>query len=102
MRHAVQQRGGHFRVAEYLWPFAEVQVCRYDQRNLFVELGYGVKKQLSAVAREGKIAQLVQNQAVVAEHLTNGSTGVTRLFFSFKLVHKVVARHVKMTHQNGK
>ncbi len=64
MRQAVEQRGGHFRVAKDRGPFAESEVGRDDDRGLLVEPADQVEEQLAAGLREGQIAELVEDDEV--------------------------------------
>ena len=48
VRDAVEQRGGHFRIAEDGGPLAEGQVGGDDDRGLLVELADEVEQQLPA------------------------------------------------------
>ena len=89
MCYTVQEGGGHFGVAEDLRPLPEGQVGGYDQRHLFVKLGHRMEQQLTAVAGERKIPQFVQDQAVVAEHVTDEASAFAGLLFPFEFVHKV-------------
>ena len=88
MCYTVQEGGGHFGVAEDLRPLPEVQICRYDQRHLFVKLGHRMEQQLTAVAREGKMPKFVQEEAVVTKHVPDDPAAFFGLFFPFQFVDK--------------
>lgn len=69
MGDAVEQGGGHFRIAEHGYPFAEGEVGRDDQRGLFIELADQVKQQRTSRCREGQIAQLIKNHGIEQHQL---------------------------------
>lgn len=64
MRQTVEERGGHFRVAEDGWPFAKRQVGCHDDRGSLVELADQVEQELAAGLGERKIAEFVEDQEV--------------------------------------
>ena len=51
----IEQRSGHFGIAEDARPFAEGEICRDDDRRTLVEAADGVEQQLSAELGEGQI-----------------------------------------------
>ena len=69
MREAVQESGGHLRVAENAWPFAESEIGGDDDRGAFVETADHVEQELSAGLREGEIAKLVEDDEVEAREI---------------------------------
>src|SRR5215831_2807968 len=66
MSEAVEQRGGHFWIAEHAWPFAEGEVGGDDDRGTLVETADQVEQQLPARLREGEIAEFVEDHEVEA------------------------------------
>jgi hypothetical protein len=61
---AVEQRCGHFGIAEDARPFAEGEICRDDDRRAFVEAADSVEQQLPADLGEGQITELVKDDEV--------------------------------------
>src|SRR5271166_4397651 len=64
MRQAVEQRGGHFGVAEDAGPFSEGEIGRDDNRCPLVEATDQMEQELSTGLCEGQIAQLVKDDEV--------------------------------------
>jgi hypothetical protein len=69
VREAVQQGGGHFRIAEDARPFAEGEIGGDDDRGAFVETADQVEQKLSTGLREGEIAKLVEDDEVEAREI---------------------------------
>ena len=61
MGEAVEQRRGHFRVAEDGRPFAEAQVRRNDDAGALVELAEQMEEQRPSGDAEWQIAELVED-----------------------------------------
>jgi len=66
MRQPVEQRRGHFGIAEDAGPFAKGEVGRDDDGCAFVETADEVEQKLPAGLSEGQIAQLVEDYEVEA------------------------------------
>ena len=66
MGEAVEERGGHLRIAEHARPFAEGEVGRDDDRGALIETADQVEQQLPARLREGEIAEFVEDHEVEA------------------------------------
>src|SRR3546814_4583740 len=64
MGEPIEQRGGHFGIAEHGRPFAERQVGGDDDRGVFVKSAEEMEQQLPASAGERLIAPLVAAQEV--------------------------------------
>ena len=73
---AVEQRGGHFGVAEYRGPFAECQIGGDDHRGLFVELAHQVEQQLASGTGERQIAQFIEHDEFDAAELGRKCAGL--------------------------
>jgi hypothetical protein len=56
---AIEQRGGHLRVAEHLGPLGEVQVGRDHHARMLVELREQVEQQSASGLAEGQVSELV-------------------------------------------
>ena len=85
----VEQSGGHLRVAEDGWPFAERQVGRDDDRGPFVELADKVEQELAAGLGEREIAEFVQDQEVEAGDQVGGPALAFSAGFRVELVDQI-------------
>ena len=63
MGQAVEQRSGHFGVAEHAWPFAECQIGDDDGGSL-VEPADEVEQELTAGLCERQISQFVERFSI--------------------------------------
>ena len=86
---AVEQRGGHLRVAEDRGPFAKGEIGRNDDRGPLVELADQVEQELTAGLGEGEIAELVEDQEVEAGDQIGGPALSFGPGFGVELVHEV-------------
>ncbi len=68
MGEAVEQRGGHFRIAEHARPFAEGEIGGDDDRSSLVEPADEIQ-QLPAGLSEGEIAEFVEDDEVEAREV---------------------------------
>jgi len=66
MGEAVEERGGHLRVAEDAGPFAEGEVCGDDDGCALVETADQMEEELAAGLGEGQVAEFVEDQEVEA------------------------------------
>jgi hypothetical protein len=64
---AVQHGGGHFGVAKYLRPVGKGEICGDEERGVFVELADEVEQQLAAGLAEWQIAQLINDDDIIAQ-----------------------------------
>src|SRR3546814_13854765 len=62
MGEPIEQRGGHFGIAEHGRPFAERQVGGDDDRGVFVKSADEMEQQLPASAGERQIDRFVEEQ----------------------------------------
>src|SRR4051812_26151269 len=70
MREAVEECGGHLRVAsEHARPLAEGEVRGYHDGGLLIEAADQVEQELPAGLGEGQIAELVQHDEVHAREV---------------------------------
>jgi len=60
----VEQRGGHFGIAENARPFAEGEISVDDDRGAFLELRDQMEEQLAAGLGEGQISEFVEHDEV--------------------------------------
>jgi hypothetical protein len=67
MGKPVEHCGGHFGIAEHLGPIGEGEVCGDEQGCVLVELADQVEQQLAAGLAERQIAQLVDDDEIVAQ-----------------------------------
>ena len=86
---AVEQRGGHLRVAEDGGPFAKGEIGRDDDRGPLVKLADQVEQELSAGLGERKIAKFVEDQEVEAGDQVRGPALSFGPGFGVELVHEV-------------
>jgi len=56
---AIEHGRGHLGVAEHLGPVGEGEVCRHDDRSVFVEVADQVEEQLSFGLAERQVAEFV-------------------------------------------
>ena len=79
---AVEQRGGHLRVAEHGGPLAEGEVGGDDDRGLLVELADQVEQELPAGSGERQITQFIEHHEIESAELGGDGSGFadTRLF----------------------
>src|ERR1700704_7170649 len=66
MGETVEHGCGHFGVAEDLRPVGEGEVRRDDDRSVLVELAGEMEEKLSVGLAEGQIAELVDDDEIVA------------------------------------
>ena len=66
---AVEQAAGEALVAQHLHPVAEGQVGGDEHRDPFMQRRTELKEQLGAAGREGHIAELIQDDEVMAQRL---------------------------------
>ena len=69
MREAIEQRGGHLRVAENAWPFSEGEIGRDNDRCALVEPADEMKQQMPAGLGEREIAEFVEDDEVHAREI---------------------------------
>ena len=72
MGEAVEQRRGHFRVAEHAGPFPESQVRGHRDGCAFIELADQMEQQLAAGLGKGQVAELVEDEQVAPAQLVGG------------------------------
>ena len=89
MGEAIEQRCGHFRIAEDARPFAEGEICRDDDRRAFVEAADGVEQQLPANLGEGQITELVEDDEVEAGEEVGEPSLATSAPLGFEAVDQV-------------
>lgn len=89
MRQAVEERGGHLRVAEDGRPFAKGEIGRDDDRGPLVELADEVEQQLAAGLGEREIAELVKDQEVEAGDQVRGAALAFGAGFGVELVDQI-------------
>ena len=65
----VEQGGCHLGVAEHLRPIGESQIGGDQQRGVLIEFADQVEQQLSAGLTERPVAELVDNDEIVAQQL---------------------------------
>ena len=67
MREPVEHGRGHFGVAKNLRPVCKGEICRDQQRGVFVEFADEVEEQLTAGLAEWQIPEFVDDDEVVAQ-----------------------------------
>ena len=86
---AVEERRGHFGVAEHGWPFAEGEVSGDYDRGAFVETADQVEQQLAAGLREGQIAKFVEDDEVEARHVIRQPSLLAATGLGLQPVHQI-------------
>ena len=69
MGQTVEQRGRHLGVAKNTRPLAECEICRHDHRGLLIEAADQLEQQLPAGLRERQIAELVEDNEILAAQI---------------------------------
>src|SRR3546814_12193361 len=75
MGEPIEQRGGHFGIAEHGRPFAERQVGGDDDRGVFVTSADEMEQQLPASAGERQIAHFVADPEVEPRQMPRPLSG---------------------------
>jgi hypothetical protein len=70
---SLKQRGRHFGVGKYGWPFAEGKIGGDDDRGMPAEPADEMEQELAAGLGEGQIAELVKNDEVHASEVVGNS-----------------------------
>jgi hypothetical protein len=86
---AVEQRGGHLRIAEDAGPFTEGEICCDDNRRALIEAADQVEQQLPASLGEGEIAEFVEDDEVEAGKIISKSSLATSACLSLELVDEI-------------
>src|SRR5208283_4076875 len=89
MGEAVEQRGGHFRIAEDARPFSECEIGRDDDRGALVEATDQVEQQLAAGLGEWEIAQFVEDDEVESGEIVGETTLSAGSAFGFEAIDEV-------------
>ena len=86
---AVEHGGGHLGVAEHLGPIGEGEVGGDQQRGVLVELADQMEQQLPAGLAEGQIAELVDDDEIVAQQLLGQAAAAAGGLFLLELVDQI-------------
>src|SRR5271165_1416328 len=89
MGEAVEQRGGHFRIAEHGRPFSECEIGGDDDRGGLVEATDQVERQLAAGLGEWEIAQFVEDDEVETGEIVGETTLSAGSAFGFEAIDEV-------------
>jgi hypothetical protein len=89
MREAIEECGGHLRIAEDARPFAERQVRRDDNRGPLVETADQVEQQLSAGLGKGQIAEFVKDDEVESCEIVRETSLTTSPPFGFQPIDEI-------------
>src|SRR3546814_13564663 len=89
MGEPIEQRGGHFGIAEHGRPFAERQVGGDDDRGVFVKSADEMEQQLPASAGERQIAQFVEDQEVEPRQMLGELSGAALVNLHLEPVYKI-------------
>jgi len=89
MRETIEQRGGHFGIAEDARPFAEGEIGRDDDRGALVEAADQVEQQLPAGLGEGEIAEFVEDDEVEAREIVSEPPLTARSPLGFEPVDEI-------------
>jgi hypothetical protein len=82
----IEHGGCHLGIAEHLGPIGEGQIGRDQQRRVFVELADQVEQQLSTGLAERQIAELVDDDEIVAQQLLGQPTAAASGFILSELI----------------
>lgn len=80
MGEAIEERRRHFGVAKNTGPFAEAQVCGDHDAGAFVEFAQQVKEQCAAGSAEREVAQLIEDNEIVAHKPLGQFSGLSFVF----------------------
>ena len=86
---AIEHGGCHFGVAEHLRPIGEGEIGRDQERRIFVELADQVEQQLAAGLAERQVAELVDDDEIVAQQLLGQPAAATGGLFLFELIDEI-------------
>ena len=86
---AAQHRGCHFGVPENFRPVGEGEICGGQQRGVFVELADQVEQQLAAGLAEWQIAQLIDDDDVVAQQFLGRPATAAGCFLLLQLIDQI-------------
>ena len=86
---AIEHGGGHLGVAEHLRPIGEGEVCGDQQRCVFVELADQMEQQLPAGLAERQIAELVDDDEIVAQQFLGQPAALARGLLLLELVDQI-------------
>ena len=89
MGQAIEQRGGHFRIAEDGRPLAEGEVGRDDDRGPLVEPADEVEQELAAGLGERQIAEFVEDHEVEAREIIGEPSLATRTVLGLELIDEI-------------
>ena len=86
---AIEHGGGHLGVAEHLWPIGEGEIGGDQQRRVFVELADQMEQQLPAGLAEREIAELVDDDDVLAQQFVDQPAALARGLLLLELVDQI-------------
>jgi hypothetical protein len=89
MGQAIEHGGGHLGVAEHLGPISEGEVGGDQQRGVLVELADQVEQQLAAGLAERQIAELVDDDEIVAQQVLGQASAAAGGFLLLELVDQI-------------
>src|SRR5882672_1871782 len=89
MGQAIEHGGGHLGVTEHLRPIGEGEVCGDQQGCVFVELADQMEQQLSAGLAEREIAELVDDDEIVAQQFFGQPAALARSLLLLELVDEI-------------
>ena len=85
----IEHGGGHLGVAEHLRPIGECEVRCDEQRGVLVELADKVEQQLAAGLAERQIAELVDDDEIVAQQLLGQPAAATGGLLLLQLIDQI-------------
>ena len=89
MREPIQHRGRHLGVGEDLGPVGEGEIGGDDDRGVLVELADQVEEQLRASLAEGQIAELVDDDEILAQQGFDDASALAGGLLLFELIDQV-------------
>src|SRR5208282_3967745 len=89
MGQAVEHGGGHLGVTEHLRPIGEGEIGGDQQRRVLVELADQMEQQLPAGLAEREIAQLVDDDEIVAQQFFGEPAALARSLLLLELVDEI-------------
>ena len=85
----VEHGRSHFGVAKNLRPVCEGEICRDQQRGVFVKLADKMEEQLTAGLAKRQISEFVDDDEIVAQQLLGQAAAFAGGLFLFQLIDQV-------------
>lgn len=86
---AIEQRGGHFGIAEYARPFTEGEVGGDDDRGALIEPADEMEQELTAGLSERQIAEFIEDDEVHAGQVVGEPALATRTGLGLEAIDEI-------------